>query len=65
MTRGGEAFDIGVSGPSKGVQGLVIRDELTGKYTVRFTLVTPGPYKFFISLRDVPLEGSPFVVQAN
>jgi len=65
LTRGGEKFDVGVSGPSGGVQGLVVRDEQTGSYTVRFTLVLPGVFKFFISLREVALDGSPFEVVAK
>eukprot|EP01127_Copromyxa_protea_P001796 TRINITY_DN1170_c0_g1_i2.p1 TRINITY_DN1170_c0_g1~~TRINITY_DN1170_c0_g1_i2.p1 ORF type:complete len:267 (-),score=44.49 TRINITY_DN1170_c0_g1_i2:72-872(-) len=65
VKRGGEKFDVGLSGQAKGVQGLVVRDELTGKYTIRFTLTIAGTYKFFISLHDIPLVGSPFAVTAS
>jgi len=64
IKRGGEKFDCSVAGPDNGVKGLVVRDENTGVYTVRFTLVSAGSYKFFVTLRDVALRGSPFVVVA-
>jgi hypothetical protein len=65
IKRGGERFDCAVSGPENGVQGLVVRDESTGIYTVRFKLVVAGQYKFFISLKNVDLRGSPFMVTVS
>jgi len=65
LNYGGQKFDCAVSGPPKGVQGLVIRDETDGKYTTRFTLIAPGSYKFFVKLGGVPIVGSPFVVTAT
>jgi len=65
LARGGEKFDVGVDGPENGVHGLVVRDESTGSYTVRFRLVAPGRYQFYVSLRKVPISGSPVVVNAS
>jgi len=65
LTAGGEKFNVGVSGPAGGTTGLVVRDELTGKYTVRFTMVKPGTYKFFVSLSGVDLKGSPLEIEAR
>jgi len=65
IKRGGEKFEVSVQGPENGVKGLVVRDENTGVYTVRFTLVTAGSFKFFITLRGSALRGSPFVVVAQ
>jgi len=65
LARGGEKFDVGVDGPDNGVQGLVVRDECTGSYTVRFRLMSPGKYKFFCTLRKTPISGSPFEVVAS
>jgi len=65
LTTGGEKFDVAVSGPAGGVTGLVIRDELTGKYTVRFTLTKAGTYKFFISLSGVDISGNPLQIEAR
>jgi len=65
LTNGGEKFDVAVSGPAGGTTGLVVRDELTGKYTVRFTMVKIGGYKFFISLRGADIRGSPLQIEAR
>jgi len=65
IPRGGEKFEVGVDGPDNGVNGLVIRDESTGSYAVRFRLVVPGRYQFFVSLHKIPVSGSPFVVNAS
>jgi len=65
MNTGGERFDVACSGPAGGVQGLVIRDELNGKYTVRFTLVKSGTYKIFVSLKGVDVVGSPMEIEAR
>jgi hypothetical protein len=65
LTTGGEKFDVAVSGPAGGVTGLVIRDELNGKYTVRFTLTKAGTYKFFISLSGVEIGGGPVQIEAR
>jgi len=65
INYGGQKFDCAVSGPPKGVQGLVVRDETNGTYTTRFTLITPGTYKFFVKLGNLPINGSPFVVTAD
>ena len=62
---GGEKFEVGCSGPKGGVTGLVVRDELTGKYTVRFTLTVAGQYKFFISLKGIEIKGSPLQITAK
>jgi hypothetical protein len=65
LNVGGEKFDVGVSGPAGGTTGLVVRDELTGKYTVRFTLIKPGTYKFYISLSGADIIGSPMEIEAR
>lgn len=65
ITTGGEKFDLACSGPKGGVTGLVIRDELTGKYTVRFTLTVAGTYKFFISHKGNELKGVPLEITAK
>jgi len=65
LNVGGEKFDVAVSGPSGGTQGLVVRDERTGKYVVRFTLTKPGTYKFFISLSGADIIGSPLEIEAR
>jgi len=65
LNYGGQKFDCAVSGPPKGVTGLVVRDETNGTYTTRFTLITPGSYKFFVKLGGIPLFGTPFVVEAE
>jgi len=65
LTNGGEKFNVAVSGPAGGITGLVVRDELTGKYTVRFTMVKPGGYKFFVSLSGADIKGSPLQIEAR
>jgi len=65
LTNGGEKFDVAVSGPAQGTTGLVIRDELNGKYVVRFTLTKAGSYKFFISLSGADIRGSPLTIEAR
>jgi len=65
LTTGGEKFDVACSGPAGGVTGLVIRDELNGKYVVRFTLTKIGTYKFFVSLRGADIDGSPMEIEAR
>jgi len=65
MSTGGERFDVACSGPAGGVTGLVIRDELNGKYTVRFTLVKSGSFKIFVSLKGVDVVGSPMEIDAR
>lgn len=51
VTVGGEKFELGVSGPKGGVTGLVVRDELDGTYSVKFTLTLAGIYSiFFLSI---------------
>eukprot|EP01125_Pyxidicula_operculata_P023132 TRINITY_DN9827_c0_g1_i1.p1 TRINITY_DN9827_c0_g1~~TRINITY_DN9827_c0_g1_i1.p1 ORF type:complete len:453 (-),score=111.98 TRINITY_DN9827_c0_g1_i1:25-1293(-) len=65
VNTGGEKFDVACSGPSGGVTGLVVRDELNGKYTVRFKLTKPGQYKFFVSLHGVDLKNTPISVNAK
>lgn len=65
VTTGGEKFDLGVSGPKGGVTGLVVRDELTGIYTVRFTLTAAGDYGFHLNHKGKPLTGTPFKVKAE
>jgi len=65
LNTGGEKFDVACSGPVGGVSGLAIRDELNGKYTVRFTLTKSGSYKFFISLNGADVSGSPMEIEAR
>jgi hypothetical protein len=65
LTNGGEKFDVAVSGPAGGVTGLVIRDELNGKYVVRFTLTKAGSYKFFVSLSGADIKGGPLTIEAR
>jgi len=65
LNVGGEKFDVAVSGPAGGTSGLVVRDERTGKYVVRFTLTKPGTYKFFISLSGADIIGSPLEIEAR
>jgi len=65
ITTGGEKFEVACSGPKGGVSGLVVRDELNGKYVVRFTLNVAGQYKFFITLRGVELKGIPVQITAK
>jgi hypothetical protein len=65
LTQGGEKFDVAVSGPAGGITGLVVRDELNGKYVVRFTMVKAGSYKFFVSLRGADIKGSPLNMEAR
>jgi len=65
INYGGQKFDCAVSGPPKGVTGLVVRDETNGTYTTRFTLIAEGSYKFFVKLGGIPLAGTPFVIIAE
>jgi len=65
LSTGGERFDVACSGPAGGVSGLVIRDELNGKYTVRFSLVKSGTYKIFVTLKGVDVLGSPMEIDAR
>jgi len=65
LTTGGEKFEVCSSGPAGGVTGLVVRDELNGKYTVRFTLIKSGAFKFFVSLSGVDVVGSPMEIDAR
>jgi len=65
ITVGGEKFEVAVSGPSQGVTGLSVRDELTGKYSVRFTLTKTGDYSMFVSLKGVALRGSPLKIKGE
>jgi len=62
---GGERFDVACSGPAGGVSGLVVRDELNGKYNVRFNLTKPGTFKFFVTLSGVDISGSPMEIEAR
>jgi len=65
ITSGGEKFDVACSGPKGGISGLVVRDELNGKYVVRVTLTVAGQYKFFISLKGAEIHGSPLIIVAK
>jgi len=65
ISSGGEKFDVGASGPKGGISGLVVRDELNGKYVVRVTLTVAGPYKFFISVRGADIKSSPLSIVAK
>jgi len=65
LATGGEKFDVACSGPAGGVSGLAVRDELNGKYTVRFTIVKSGSFKFFVSLSGADVIGSPMEMDAR
>jgi len=65
INTGGEKFDVACSGPKGGISGMVVRDELNGKYVVRVTLTVAGQYKFFISLRGADIKNSPIIVIAK
>jgi len=65
MSTGGEKFDVACSGPAGGVTGLVVRDELTGKYTVRFMLTKSGSFKIFVTLNGVDIIGSPLEIDCR
>jgi len=65
INNGGEKFEVACSGPKGGISGLVVRDELNGKYTVRFTLTVAGPYKFFISVKGTDIKGVPISIVAK
>eukprot|EP01124_Arcella_intermedia_P022381 TRINITY_DN3317_c0_g1_i3.p1 TRINITY_DN3317_c0_g1~~TRINITY_DN3317_c0_g1_i3.p1 ORF type:complete len:412 (+),score=90.08 TRINITY_DN3317_c0_g1_i3:63-1298(+) len=65
LTTGGVKFEVACAGPPGGISGLVVRDELTGKYTVRFTLLKSGTYKILISLSKQPIQGSPLTIEAR
>eukprot|EP01128_Nolandella_sp_AFSM9_P010526 TRINITY_DN7298_c0_g1_i1.p1 TRINITY_DN7298_c0_g1~~TRINITY_DN7298_c0_g1_i1.p1 ORF type:complete len:429 (-),score=102.75 TRINITY_DN7298_c0_g1_i1:48-1334(-) len=62
---GGEKFELGVSGPKGGTSGLVVRDELDGTYSVKFTLTIAGDYSFFLTLNKVSVGASPIKIQAQ
>jgi len=59
IPNGGEKFEVAVSGPSQGITGLVVRDELNGTYSVRFTLTKAGDFSMFVSWKGIALRGSP------
>jgi hypothetical protein len=65
LNTGGEKFSVAVSGPAGGITGLVVRDELTGQYVVRFTMVKTGTYKFFVTLNGADIRGSPMQIEAR
>jgi len=65
ISSGGEKFDVACSGPKGGINGLVVRDELNGKYIVRVTLTVAGTYKFFISVRGTEIKGNPLQIVAR
>jgi len=65
INTGGEKFEVACSGPKGGISGLKVTDELTGKYTVKFTLMVAGQYKFFISLKGTDIKGVPISVVAK
>jgi len=65
INSGGEKFDVACSGPKGGISGLVVRDELDGKYTVRVTLTAAGSFKIFISVKGHEIKGSPLQIVAR
>jgi len=65
INTGGERFEVSSSGPAGGITGMVVRDELNGKYTVRFTCTKPGSFKFFILLKGIEIKGSPVQIVAK
>jgi len=65
INTGGEKFECACSGPKGGISGLKVTDELNGKYTVKFTLMVAGQYKFFISLKGTDIKGVPITVVAK
>lgn len=62
MTSGGEVFKTSVAGPPGGIENFKVHDEANGTYTVSFTLLKPGEFEFFVTLRNKPVDGSPLII---
>jgi len=61
-TRGGDKFEIDITGPNGPVEGAAsIADLGNGKYQVRYTLPGAGRYSVRVTLGGKDIAGSPFV----
>ena len=62
--EGGDVFLVSIRGRGESVRAKVY-DEEDGTYTVRYVPITSGKYLISVTLRGVPLPGSPYTCVAS